>query len=386
MLSNHPIVLYCAMINSQKEFKILKYFLIGLLFCSSLFAQNLRWGWQGHRYINEHAIDYLPPGMSFFQEHRSYIREHSVDPDTDPLPGYYHFIDIDYYPQFFNGTLPHDLDSLIALYYPSIVYNNGIVPWIIEQWTDSLSALMAAGQWNDVWQVAAELGHYVADSHQPLHLTRNYNGQMTGNYGIHSRYETDMVNMRLSQLPLPTGAGNYWQNVVDSVFLYIDETYPNVDSIMIADDLASAYDPNYGNTYYNILWQQLQQLTTICIQNAILDLASIWRTAWENAGSPSPITIISNSNSPEIYFLAKAYPNPFNPTTNIKLVIPKSAFVSLKIYNLVGQEVAKLASGRFTPGTYEYQWNASGFASGVYFYRLETNAEFVQVKKLVLMK
>ena len=364
----------------------MKYFLICLLFCSSLFAQTLRWGWEAHRYINEHAIDYLPPEMSFFQDHRTYIRDHSIDPDTDPLPGYYHYIDIDYYPEFFAGTLPHDLDNLIALYNISIVYNNGIVPWIVEEWTDSLSVLMANGQWDDVWQVAAELGHYVADSHQPLHLTMNYNGQLTSNYGIHSRYETQMLNQYLSQIPLPAQMGEYWPNVIDSVFLYIDETYPYADSIMNADDLASAQDPNYGSTYYSILWQQLEQLTTICIQNAILDLASIWRTAWENAGSPSPLSIQPNSHNPESYFLAEAYPNPFNPTTNIKLTVPKSAVVSLKIYNLVGQEVAELVSERLTPGTYEYQWNASGFASGVYFYRLETNSGFVQTKKLILIK
>jgi hypothetical protein len=364
----------------------LKYLLIFLLTCSSLFAQTLRWGWEAHRYINEHAVDYLPPEMSFFQDHLGYIREHSADPDTDPLPGYYHYIDIDYYPEFFAGTLPHDLDNLIALYNISIVNNNGIVPWIVEEWTDSLSALMAAGQWNDVWQVAAELGHYVADSHQPLHLTMNYNGQLTGNYGIHSRYETTMVNQYLSQIPLPTGMGIYWPNVIDSVFAYIDETYPRVDSIMIADDHADAQDPNYGSTYYSILWQELEKLTTLSIQSAIIDLASIWRTAWENAGSPSPISSIANSHNPESYFLAEAYPNPFNPTTSIRLTVPKSAFISLKIYNLIGQEVAKLASEKLNPGTYEYQWNASGFASGVYFYRFVTKAGFVKNKKLVLMK
>lgn len=364
----------------------MKYLLIFLLICSSLFADNPQWGSEGHRFINEHAIDHLPPGMSFFQDHRSYIRQHSTDPDGDPLPGYYHYIDIDYYPEFFAGTLPHDLDSLIALYNPSTVYNNGIVPWVIEQWTDSLSTLMATGQWNYVWQVAAELGHYVADSHQPLHLTRNYNGQLTGNYGIHSRYETTMLNQYLSQIPLPNGTGAYWPNVTDSVFAYIDEIYPYVNSIMMADDLASAQDPNYGNTYYSILWQQLGQLTAICVQNAILDLAGIWRTAWENAGSPSPLGIQSDDHTPETYFLAEAYPNPFNPTTNLRLTIPKTAFVTLKIYNLIGQEAARLVSEKLTPGIYEYQWNASGFASGIYFYRLETNSGFVQTKKLTLQK
>ncbi len=58
----------------------MKYGLIGLLFFSTLFAQQGKWGWNAHRYINARAVDYLPAEMSFFQEHRSYLEEHAVDP------------------------------------------------------------------------------------------------------------------------------------------------------------------------------------------------------------------------------------------------------------------------------------------------------------------
>jgi len=357
----------------------LKYSLIFLaLFFFNSLAQDIEWGWDTHRYINENAVDYLPAEMLFFQDH-------SVDPDTDPLPGYYHYMDIDYYPEFFSGTLPHNLDSLIALYSQSIVEDNGIVPWIVEDWTVGLSALMAYGQWDDVWPVAAELGHYVADSHQPLHLTINYNGQLTGNNGIHSRYETQMINPHLSQLPLPTDTGIYWPNVIDSVFLYIDDVYPYVDSIIIADDLAKAQDPTYGNTYYNIMWQELENLTTISIHKAIIDLASLWRTAWENAGSPTPLGIDENNQNPQEYLLVKAYPNPFNPTTTIEYSIPKSEFVTLQIYNLLGQQVEELVAKRLSPGNYKYVWDASQFASGVYYYKIMAGS-FIQTGKLILMK
>jgi len=348
----------------------------------------MKWGWDTHRYINEHAVDYLPSEMSFFLDHRDYLRDHATDSDTDPLPGFYHYIDIDYYPEFFTGTLPHNIDSLIALYNLEIVESNGTAPWIIEQWTDSLSTLMAAGQWSDVWQIAADLGHYVADSHQPLHLTLNYNGQLTGNKGIHSRYETTMINSHLSQLPLPITSSVYWPNVIDSVFLYIDEIYPYVDSVIVADDLASAQDPNFGSTYYTILWQELEEVTTLSIHEAIVDLASLWRTAWENAGRPSPdmVGIQSTDSNPEAFVLENAYPNPFNPSTNIEFSIPKSGFVSMKILNLIGQEVSILVSQRLNSGTHKYMWNASEFASGIYFYRLEVDAEFVQTKKMILVK
>lgn len=366
----------------------MKYLLIVLFFSSPLYAQHMKWGWDAHRYINDNAVDYLPVEMSFFQDHRTYLREHAVDSDTDPLPGFYHYIDIDYYPEFFNGTLPHNIDSLIALYSLDVVESYGTIPWVIEQWTDSLTTLMAAEQWNDVWQIAAELGHYVADSHQPLHLTLNYNGQLTGNNGIHSRYETRMINSHLSELPLPTASSTYWPNVTDSVFLYIDEIYPYVDSVIVADDIASGQDPNFGSNYYTILWQELEDVTTLSIHEAIVNLASIWRTAWENAGSPSPIKVGTelSEDHPEDYVLANAYPNPFNPSTNIEFTIPKSGFISIKILNLLGQEVEVLISKRLNSGTHSYKWDASKFASGIYFYRLQVDADFVQTKKIILVK
>jgi hypothetical protein len=79
------------------------------------------------------------------------------------------------------------------------------------------------------------------------------------------------------------------------------------------------------------------------------------------------------------------YPNPFNPQTTIQLVLPKAGFVSLKIYNVLGQEVATLVSDNLSAGSYKYVWNASNFASGIYIYHLEANGS-VMDKKMILMK
>ena len=349
---------------------------------------KVTWGWETHRYINEHAVDYLPDEMNFFQSQRSYLRQHSIDPDTDPLPGYYHYIDIDNYPEFHTGTLAHDMEALIALHSLSFVNNNGIVPWIVEQWTDSLSTLMAEGDWDNVWQIAAELGHYVADSHQPLHLTLNYDGQYSGNSGIHSRFETQMINSHLSELALPEGTGEYWPNVIDSVFLYIDQVYSYVDTIMIADDLASAQDNSYGTVYYNILWQELENVTKISTQKSILDLASLWITAWEKAGKPSPFELQMTNNNTEIpaYFeLKQNYPNPFNPATSIKFSLPKSEFTTLKIYDALGQKITTLISEMLNPGMHTYTFQGNGWASGVYYYQLLAG-DYNAVKKMILLR
>jgi hypothetical protein len=88
---------------------------------------------------------------------------------------------------------------------------------------------------------------------------------------------------------------------------------------------------------------------------------------------------------PQNYFLHQNYPNPFNPTTNIEFSIPKSEFVTLKVYNILGEEVATLASERLTAGKYKYDWDASSLASGVYLYRIDTG-EFQEVKKMVLLR
>jgi len=83
--------------------------------------------------------------------------------------------------------------------------------------------------------------------------------------------------------------------------------------------------------------------------------------------------------------LQQNYPNPFNPITNIEFALPHSGFVSLKIYNMLGEEVATLVSDKLAAGKYKYDWDASGYASGLYFYRIETD-NFSSVKKCLLLK
>jgi photosystem II stability/assembly factor-like uncharacterized protein len=85
------------------------------------------------------------------------------------------------------------------------------------------------------------------------------------------------------------------------------------------------------------------------------------------------------------FCLADNYPNPFNPSTTIQFSLPKATYVTLTIYNSLGQEVAKLVSEQMSAGIYTTEWNASGFASGVYYYRIEAGS-FTETKKLVLLR
>ncbi len=89
--------------------------------------------------------------------------------------------------------------------------------------------------------------------------------------------------------------------------------------------------------------------------------------------------------SPLQFSIAQNYPNPFNPTTAIQFEVPKSGFVSLKVFDVLGREIALLVNEEKPPGRYSVQWDATGFGSGAYFYRLESNGRR-EIRKMLLMK
>ncbi len=89
---------------------------------------------------------------------------------------------------------------------------------------------------------------------------------------------------------------------------------------------------------------------------------------------------------PLVFALKQNYPNPFNPKTAISYQLPVASNVELNIYNILGQKVVTLVSGKQRAGTYKVEWDAGGFASGVYLYQLKTDNGFIKTRKLVLMK
>ncbi len=92
-----------------------------------------------------------------------------------------------------------------------------------------------------------------------------------------------------------------------------------------------------------------------------------------------------NNSMPDAFSLFQNYPNPFNPTTNIKFQMPKSGFVKLIVYDLLGKEIQTLVNEKLSPGTYEVDFDGSSLPSGVYFYMLESG-NFTETKKMMLVK
>ena len=348
------------------------------------------WGFDTHRYINREAVQHLPSGLSLFTDNASFLSDHSVDADlrkgSDPSEGPKHYIDIDEYPEFFSGTLSHDIDSLIARHGESQVYSIGVVPWATVWTLDTLIAALRGENWDRALLAAADLGHYVADAHQPLHLTRNFNGQYTGNNGIHSRYESEMMRYYLGDVTISPSEVRYVDEPIDFVFGYITEVYTYVDTILHSDDIArSMSGGQFNDLYYQVLWELTGEVTQRVLQRATVDYASLLYTAAAEAGLVQVTSAGAASVVEASFEILQNYPNPFNPRTFITYRIPLETDVRLSVHDLLGREVRLLVDERQSPGKHTIIFNARELATGMYFSRLMAGGS-VRVRRLLLLK
>ena len=99
----------------------------------------------------------------------------------------------------------------------------------------------------------------------------------------------------------------------------------------------------------------------------------------------TPTVVDGEVYLPEEITLAQNYPNPFNPSTSIQYTVSSQQFVSIKVYNVLGNEIETLVNKEKPAGVYEVEWNATGLPSGVYFYQLKSDA-FVETKKMILLR
>ena len=381
-----------------------------LLIVTALAA--LGWGNVGHLFINTKAVYNLPAAMALFINKGVYFGQHASDADyrkgTDPAEAPKHFIDIESYPAFQNLTL--NLDSLKAIYGTSGVTSIGILPWATVQTYDSLVTSLKRGSFTRAESIAADLGHYVGDGHQPLHVTVNYDGQMTGNGGIHSQYETTMINSYASRLSVSPVPAVYVSNRFAYVMAYLLVSNSLVDSILQADDGARSLSGWNGSGsppagYIPELWNECRSVTLREMQGATVALADLWYSAWVDAGLiASSASSLPGGALPVTFSLGQNYPNPFNPATNIQFSIVNRQLTIVKVFDVLGREVATLLNEVKEPGTYTVKFDGAGLASGVYFCRLSVSplarrdlviparrddgqaGDFVQTRKLLLLR
>lgn len=255
------------------------------------------WGWRTHEMINRRAVELLPePAHAAWSPLAAQLAAHANDADdrknTSRVEPPLHFIDIDVYgsPPF--DTVSHDRQVLEREHGVDSVRRRGLLPWAVEETYAEVVSALRTGDWALAGIRAADLGHYVADAHQPLHCTKNFDGQLTGNKGVHLLFEATMLDRFLeesmlaatSTIPEMEGAP------VDLCFGWVSEAYGGIDTILAADHEARALDPNLEDRYIERLWQGSREVATRQIGAAARDFAVLLQAAWIEGGRPAQST------------------------------------------------------------------------------------------------
>ncbi|MCX6267903.1 MAG: T9SS type A sorting domain-containing protein [Bacteroidetes bacterium] len=333
------------------------------------------WGSKGHKIISRNFSSCLPGQMSFLEPTwTNFVMNHASDADIrkneDPDEAPRHYIDIDNYPEFIQtGHIPQTFDSVVLLHGYAFVIDQGILPFSTLITFDSLKNCFQRGNWDRADIFAADLGHYVGDGHMPLHITKNYNGQLTGQTGIHSRYESTLVSRYEGQLVYPADSVHFVDNVNQYVFDYIYGNYKYVDSLLLADTYAKGIAGNTSSdAYYQALWARSGSFTILMMQNASSILADLIYTAWVQAGSPVMYPVaLEEQGSVEPPFSLDIYPNPVNEVAWFSVMVHgPSATCRLEIFDMSGNLVDTIIVHPATDGIQEISYPTGNLASGTY--------------------
>lgn len=252
------------------------------------------WGVEGHKLVAKKALEALPAEFAklspLFQE----IIDKSIDPDTrkdaDKSEGVKHYIDIDYYPEFRAGNMITDLSKLEEKYGEKQVNRMGILPWAATNTYNKLVEALKAGDKDVTVRMMADLAHYVGDAHQPMHTIMNYNGQLSNQEGIHERYESVTIE-------------KFYPEITASIHVHKLEKVPDVKSFMFsiilnsnilspslfyADSIISKENKGeFNDQYYQTFWKFTRNITIQQLSAASHALASLYLSAWQDAGKPS---------------------------------------------------------------------------------------------------
>ena len=341
------------------------------------------WGSRGHRIISSGSAHAYPLPLGFLKPNwttivTDYASEADYRKDTDPTEASRHYIDIDVYAEFLQtGKISQSIDSNFILHGYSFVLGHGILPWATLTTFDSLKACFQRHDWQRSALLAADLGHYVGDGHMPLHITENFNGQLTGQDGIHSHYETSMVGRYDNLLVYQPDTAHLISNVRDYIFSYIYLNHCYVDSILAVDAAARAAVGNdYSSAYYQLLWTGTGAFTIDLMKRGSEALANLIYTAWVQAGSPVfyPLGIGESASSAAMSL--KIYPNPVISQATFQYQVASSTTpIILQVWDAAGRLCETLVDRVQDPGTYTLQWNSTRLSSGHYYCILRQGAE-----------
>jgi hypothetical protein len=276
---------------------------IGLL---SLFILSSAWGFFAHKKINRLAVFTLPVEMiSFYKKNIRYIEESAVNPDRrryivpDEAPK--HYIDLDDYGDSAAFKLPRYWSKAKEVYREDSLMAHGILPWHIQHVYLELKDAFFVRDPERILKLSADLGHYVADAHVPLHTTRNYDGQLTNQVGIHAFWESRLPELFSAEFDFYTGKAKYISNVQLEAWKIIAHTNQALDSVLrfekLLNDMWGEKKFNFetqgrqtvkvfSRAYSKAYHEKLSGMVERQMRLSILAIGSLWYSAWVDAGQP----------------------------------------------------------------------------------------------------
>lgn len=284
-----------------------KWFLFAVtLLCSG-------WGFFGHQKINRLAVFTLPVEMiTFYKHHIRYISEAAVNPDRRRYAvegeGARHYIDLDVYGDSAAYQLPRYWNEAVEKFGEDSLQAHGIVPWHIYRAYFQLRDAFMLKDPAKILKQSAEIGHYIADAHVPLHTTSNYDGQLTNQVGIHAFWESRLPELFFNEYDFYVGKASYIKNVQLAAWEAVTHAHLALDSVLQfekqlsqqSDNLKFNFETkgrqtvrvfslNYSKKYHAMLNGMVERQMRYCIKM----IGDVWFTAWVDAGQPDLKSLIN---------------------------------------------------------------------------------------------
>ncbi len=245
--------------------------------------------------------------LVLYKPNINFISEHAVDPDKRRYAvvdeGPRHYIDIDHYGVYPYTSLPHKWKDAVEKFGEDSLKQYGIVPWHIQIMLNRLTAAFKEKDFIKIMKNSAEIGHYIADAHVPLHANTNHNGQYTNQKGIHAFWESRVPELLAEkEFDFFIGKAAYIQNPLNFIWLRVLESAKAADSVLqFEKELTQQFPPDQKYAFENrngVVIRQYAAAFTIAynkklngmierrMRQSIFAVASFWYTAWVNAGQP----------------------------------------------------------------------------------------------------
>lgn len=258
------------------------------------------WGFAAHQFIMRRAIDLLPPEIRpFFEQRREEVVVRVKDPDLWRTAGWpedpNHFMDFGAkeYGDYPFTALPRNYTDALEKFGQATLARNGRLPWRFAEVFGSLRRGFEGFARNspfapdEVVLFSGVAAHYIQDAHQPLHASDNYDGQLTGQRGLHARFETELFERYHSKLMVAPPAVTPIRGPEAEAWSVLLDSFQQVDALLRADKAAVEGLELYDDRYYERLFSGTGAMMTRQISRAITATAATITGAWVEAGRPS---------------------------------------------------------------------------------------------------